>query len=135
MKRDEIFQSKYLKSSDLGGKPVVVRIQAAPYEPLKSPEGKEQSKTVLYFAKAKKALPLNMVNWDSVADICGDDTDTWPGHSIEIYPTQTTMGGKLVDCVRIRRPRGQLPLKAPPVPAPAPVDDNDDGGMDDEIPF
>ncbi len=134
MKRDEIFQSKYLKAADLAGKPVVVKIQAAPFETLKSPEGKEQSKTVLYFTKAKKALPLNMINWDSVADICGDDTDAWPGHSIEIYPATTTMGGKLVDCIRIRHPRGELPLapasKAIAAPPAPPADD-----MNDEIPW
>jgi hypothetical protein len=90
--------------------------------------------TVLYFAKAKKALPLNMINWDSIADICGDDTDAWPGHSIEIYPTRTTLGGKAVDCVRIRRPSGALPLTLPKAPAPPPQA-GESGDMDDQIPF
>ena len=75
MKRDDVFPSKYLKAADLNGKPVTVTIKSAPYETLKNPEGKEQGKTVLYFVGGKKALPLNVVNWDSVAAICGDDTD------------------------------------------------------------
>jgi hypothetical protein len=69
MKRDEIFQSKFLKAADLNGKPRTVTVERAPFETLKNPEGKEQGKTVLYFFGSKKALPLNMVNWDSVADI------------------------------------------------------------------
>jgi hypothetical protein len=121
MKRDEVFPSKYLKAADLNGKPVTVTIKSAPYEPFKNPEGKEQSKTVLYFVGVKKALPLNVVNWDSVAAICGDDTDAWPGQTIELYPTVTSMGGKVVPCIRIRRPQATLPLAARPSATPAPM--------------
>ena len=121
MKRDDVFPSKYLKAADLNGKPVTVTIKNAPYETLKSSEGKEQGKTVLYFVRGKKALPLNIVNWDSVAEICGDDTDAWPGHPIELYPTVTQMGPKTVPCIRIRRPRGTLPLAARPGATPAPM--------------
>jgi hypothetical protein len=77
-KRDEVFPSKFLRAADLGGKPITVTIESAPLETLKSPEGKEQTKTVLYFKKTKKALPLNRVNWDNVADATGeDDSENW----------------------------------------------------------
>jgi hypothetical protein len=104
MKREDVFPSKYTKASDLNGKPIVVEIERAPLEVLKNPEGKEQPKTVLYFRGGKKGLPLNVVNWDSVAEICGDDTDMWPGRKIELYSTKTQMGGKTVDCIRVRAP-------------------------------
>ncbi len=55
-KRDEVFPSKYLKASDLNGKPIVVVIESAALETLKTLEGKEQTKTVLYFKGAKKSL-------------------------------------------------------------------------------
>ena len=67
------------------------------YETLKSPDGKENSKTVLYFVGAKKALPLNLTNWDAVAEVCGEDTDNWPGGNIELYPDKTAMAGRTVD--------------------------------------
>jgi hypothetical protein len=54
MKRHEVFPSKYLKASDLNGKPIVVTIECAPFEALKNPEGLEQRKTVLCFNGAKK---------------------------------------------------------------------------------
>lgn len=132
MKRDDIFPSKYLKAADLKGKPVVVTIERAPTETLKNTEGKEQTKTVLYFVGAKKSLPLNMTNWDSCADICGDDTEEWPDHRIELCPTITTMGGKTVDCIRIRRPAQlELPTRqATPAKKLPPV-----GNLDDVIPF
>ena len=130
-KRDEVFPSKYPKASDLNGKPIMVPIESAAQETLKALEGKEQTKTILSFKGAKKTLPLNMTNWDAVADATGeDDTDRWPGHAIELYPTTTTMQGKTVDCIRIRPPaQRELPAK-PPAPKPPVADD-----MDDEIPF
>ena len=130
MNRDEIFPSKYLKASDLT-MPIVVTIDSAPLEVLKNPEGKEQSKVVLYFRGAKKALPLNITNWDAVAAICGEDTDDWPGGRIELYATRTQMGGKMVDCIRVRAPRDAAATTAtPPKAAALEADD-----MNDAIPF
>jgi len=131
MRRDDVFPSKYLKASDLNGKPIVVTIDSAPLEVLKNPEGKEQSKVVLYFRGAKKALPLNVSNWDTVAEICGEDTDDWPGGRIELYATKTQMGGKMVECIRVRAPRDEAAKTAtPPKPAEPEADD-----MNDAIPF
>src|SRR4051812_20845287 len=94
-KRDEVFPSKYLKAADLSGKPITLTIEAATLETLKTLEGKEQTKTVLSFRSAKKTLPLNATNWDSVATATGaDDSDDWPGHAVEVYPTTTSMQGK-----------------------------------------
>jgi hypothetical protein len=134
--RDEVFPSKYLKAADLNGKPVVVTIEGAPLETLKSPEGKEQVKTVLYFRGTKKAMPLNMTNWDAVADICGDDSDDWPNRQVELYPAKTQMGGKTVDCIRVRMPaqRGQ-PAKKPEPVSEEFISENPAEGFDDSLPF
>jgi hypothetical protein len=130
MKRDEVFPSKYLKCPDLTGQAIIVTIERASYEILKTPDGKEQGRTVLYFRNAKKAFPLNMTNFDAVSEIVGDDeTDNWPGHQIELYPDKTTMGGKVVDCVRIRAP-AQAPLRKPTATKSPPPE-----GLDDDIPF
>jgi hypothetical protein len=105
MTRDDVFPSKYLRAADLNGKPYVLTISDAPYEKLKGLDGKDTHKTVLSFRGAEKTLPLNATNWDSVAEVTGcPDTDNWPGKQIELYPTRTTMGGKQVDCIRIRKP-------------------------------
>ena len=140
MKRDEVFPSKYLKASDLNGKPLGVVVEKAPLEVLKSPEGKEEAKTVLYFRGLRKVLPLNRVNWDSVADIAGDDTDTWPAASLELFPSKTQMAGKTVDCIRIRPPaQRELPRAKARAPKPkqdgAPAKPTLAEEMDDEVPF
>jgi hypothetical protein len=64
---------------------------------------------VLHFKGARQTLPLNMSNFDAVAAICGDDTDHWPGHKIELYPSTTALGGQMVPCIRIRRVREFAP--------------------------
>src|SRR5215813_12616924 len=92
MKRDDLFPSKYLKCADLKAKPRVVEIEHAPIETLKNAKGEEQQKVVLYFKSAKKALPLNLTNFDAVAAIAGsDETNEWLGTKIELYPATTMM--------------------------------------------
>ena len=59
-------------------------------------------------------LPLNRVNWDSVAEICGDDTEEWPGKKIELFPATTEMKGKPTPCIRVRAPeQRELPTSNP----------------------
>jgi hypothetical protein len=133
----ELFPSKYMKAADLGGKPWTLKIQAAPTETLKDMSGGVSPKCVVYFVGAKKALPLNRTNFHAIADIAGDDSDTWPGHEVELYPTRVLMGEKIVDAIRIRAPA--VPgMKLAPSPAPKPATPAlaaDDDDMDDEIPF
>ena len=127
MTRDEVFPSKFLRADDLKGKPHIVTIERASYETLK-----ESQKIVLYFKNAGKSLPLNATNFDAVCDATGcPDTDDWPGQRIELYPTKTSMGGKVVDCIRIRPASASRPLAATVSPPPPPPPDE----MSDEIPF
>ena len=62
MTRNEVFQSPYLKAPDLNGKAHTVTIESAPYETLKSLDGKEAKKIVLHFKNAAKTLPLNLTS-------------------------------------------------------------------------
>jgi hypothetical protein len=132
--KDTVFQRKFLNASDLKGQPVVVTIKDAPLQKLKNGSGEEQQKTVLYFLGKTKGLPLNLTNWDSVADVTGEnDSDNWRGHKIELYPTTTDMKGKTVECIRVRAPaQRELPTKPKPEPAPSPASEPD---YDDNIPF
>jgi len=130
MRRDEVFPSPYLKAADLQGKACVVTIESAPYQTLKGLDGNETKKIVLRFRNAEKTLPLNVTNFDAVCDATGcPDTRDWPGQRIELYPTRITMGGKTVDCIRIRRPSDSRPAAAVAPPPPEPDE------MNDQIPF
>jgi hypothetical protein len=129
MKRDDFFTSKYVKASDLKGEPRILKIEAVTSEMLKNPKnGEEQRKPVLHFVGVKKTMPLNMTNWDAVADICGEDSDTWPGHRIEVFPTTAQLGNQTVDAIRIRQPATKASASKSKAGKAEP-------GMDDEIPF
>jgi hypothetical protein len=110
--KSEAFPSKYLKASDLGDQPAIATIKVAALENIKGFDGKEQPKVVCYFSKHFKPLPLNRTNFDSIMDIAGsDETDDWAGTKIELYPSETAMNGKILDCIRIRKPNEPAKLK------------------------
>jgi hypothetical protein len=125
--RSEAFPSKYFKAADIppGGK--ALKIAKLQVEKV----GLDQSeKYVVFFKGEDKQLILNITNWDAIAAICGADSDSWTGKVIVLFPTQTTFGGKTVNCIRIRGPR---PPQAAPVAKPEPpVDDPDDPGFQPE---
>jgi hypothetical protein len=125
--RDELVQSKYMKAADLGGKEVTVKIREAIIDTLKTLDGKEQTKCVLFFDPpyGKKGLPLNVTNLDSVYDITGvSDTDDFVGHKITLYPTKATMGGKIHDAIRVKAPAANKKAVA-----------KDNSPPDDGVPF
>jgi hypothetical protein len=102
MKRDDLFPSKYFRAADLGGKPLDVAIKSTTVETLKNMQGNNEDKPVLNFVGQKKSLVLNRTNFDSVAELHGDETDEWVGKRIQLYPATTRVGGKLENCVRVR---------------------------------
>jgi len=105
MNRNELFPSKYIKAADLGGKPLAVTIKSATVEALNNPNGGgQQDKLLLSFVNQTKKLVCNVTNFNSIADMHGDETDGWLGKRIELYPTKASMGGKTFDAVRVRAP-------------------------------
>ena len=61
-----------------------------------------------HFVNVPKGLVLNMINSETIAEICGtDDYEAWPGHTITLFPTKTEFQGKRVPCLRVREPAAQ----------------------------
>jgi hypothetical protein len=108
MNRSELFPSKYVKAADLGGKPLVVTIKATTVEALNNPNGGgQQDKLLLSFVNQPKRLVCNVTNYNSIAELHGEETSNWPGKRIELFPTKASMGGKSFDAVRVRAPVGE----------------------------
>ena len=121
--RAQAFPSKYLKADDLRGRPVTLEIAAAPEETLTGFDGRQETKTVVYFAGTRKKLPCNRTNWNAIAD----------GHKIELYPSTTEMNGKTLPCIRVRTPSVRPAPLAKGDAATARSDAAND--LDDTIPF
>ena len=116
MDRNDLFPSRYLKAVDLGGKPLIVTIKDAKVEALNNPQGGGTSdKLVLSFVNQSKRLVCNITNYNSIADVHGDETDGWTGKRIELYPTKASVGGKSFDAVRVRQPMAEELNDAIPV--------------------
>lgn len=135
----DAFPSKYLKASDLKGKPVAVRIKRVDYEPVGQDK---QVKPILYFIGKDKGLVLNKTNCNTIISLTqSPDTDEWKGVSITIYPTETAFGGEQVECIRIKRAKVAAPPPKVVEPEPEEVeefdeaDDDSDIITDDDIPF
>ena len=127
MKREDLYPSRFIKAADLQGQEWPVTITRLTMEEIENERGREE-KPVLSFQGVSKALVVNVTNFDSIAEMHGEETDNWPGKEIVLFPTTTRFGGKTVDCVRIKRP-GPGATK-PVVPDPA-----SQAPFDDEIPF
>ena len=122
MNVDDIFTSKYIKASDLRGQNISLTIERAEKE--KMPDGKKA--LVLFFAGKDKGLVLNRTNYNTISELLDEvDPDGWQGQKITLYPSETEYGGRMVDCIRVKR-------KGPSKPAPVQETTNDDG---EEIPF
>jgi hypothetical protein len=112
--KNDVFPSKYLKPSDLKNGPEVGKINVAALEDLKDFSGGLAKKLVIYFQRKLKPLILNRTNWDSLADLHGDESDDWAGCEIELYATTVLVNGQEKDTVRIRKPSAKTKKASPP---------------------
>jgi hypothetical protein len=116
----ELFPGRYIKAETLNGKARTYQIEDV--EPVKLSDGSE--KPVISFEDERLKLILNKVNAEAIASLYGRNTDNWSGKLVELYPTRTPFGSKMVDAVRVRAPRRQRPPdrasseRPPPEPKP-----------------
>ena len=94
------FPGKFIKATDLSGQPKVITIQSVAIEEV----GKDGTKPVLRWAGCEQGLVLNKTNSMTIASDLGNETGSWVGKEIELYPTKTQMGADIVDCIRVRAP-------------------------------
>ena len=116
MNIDQEFPSKFLKSADLQGEAVKVKIKEVKKETLGDDE-----KLALYFVGKSKGMILNKTNAYAIKAVYGPDTDEWIGQTIELFAMPVEFQGRMVEGLRVRVPR---PKKA----------ERDVSGFDDEDP-
>lgn len=116
-----MFPSKWIKSPDLGGKRVTLKMSHVKVEEV----GDKKKLPVLYFQGATKGLVLNVTNANMISEITGTgETNDWHGRAVTLYVTKVEYGGKRVDGIRVDYPEKKIavlptqPRPAPPVVAP-----------------
>ena len=102
-----MFPSRYLSAADLDTGPVSDKITGIRLE-----EVGDGVKPILSFKTREKDLVLNRTNANSIGAVYGDDTDSWIGREVELYPTKVEFRGNLVDAIRIRIPHSPRTLSS-----------------------
>jgi hypothetical protein len=100
MKISEFFGSDYLKASDLRQEATVTIVTVEREEFDNS--GRKDFKPVISFKGTDKQLVLNRTNFQTIADLHGQDTDDWINKPITIFPTQVDFRGKQVMAIRVK---------------------------------
>jgi hypothetical protein len=114
---DDMYGSKYLSASDLGGNTLRVKIGKVEVADLRQQDGTTQKKYALLLAGQDKAMVVNKTNAMTLANAFGKNPTGWVNQGIEIYSEMTGLGKP---GLRVRVLRAQKPIQ-------------DD--MADEIPF
>jgi hypothetical protein len=114
---DQLFPSKFLRCSDLDGKPMRVTIAGIKREDIGG-----EPKYIMSFTNGTKQLILNKTNAKSIAKVLGDETKGWMGKDITLIPAVVDFRGDAVDAIRVRAATGQSNAAS------------DDPPFDDEVP-
>lgn len=93
---------QFIYAFDLGGKDVTVTITKVEAGVLTLEGGAKTKKPVVHFNGKEKGLALNATNAKTIATLYGNYTEKWVGQQITLYPATTNMGGKTVECIRVR---------------------------------
>ena len=112
------FPSNFYKAGDLAGQARLVTMQGCMPEEI----GNNEMKPVLRFVGEQKGLVLNKTNAQIIASFLGAETNAWIGQQIELYPTQVSFQGRVVDAIRVRQPvQPAAPVQQPVAQPTAPV--------------
>jgi hypothetical protein len=113
VKVSDLYPSKYLKGSDLGGRAVTVTIDTIALESFYDSESKQTvKKPVLYFAGKQKGLVLSKSLAYKLAEILrSDDMDIWPGGRVVLFTERRSVYGEVKEVFAVRA--------ADPAPQPA----------------
>ena len=115
-RKQDVIQKKHYRAADYpDGWAQTVEVEMARLEKF---QNDETEKLVVYFKRQKPGLVVGSVVWDQFAEVTGtDESNDWKGHLVELYRDKTPFQGKMVPCIRVRKP-GTPPQKSSKKPAP-----------------
>lgn len=93
---DELYPGRFLKSGDLKGKKVTLRIAAIDLDELIGDKG-AKIKGVITFSEDKRQLALNKTNGICLRAMFGRKVQEWVGKRVTLFPAQ--WNGE--DCIRL----------------------------------
>lgn len=115
---NNVFDSDYLKATDLNDKPHLVTITNVEFETMRD----NKQKLLVSFKEFDKGLLLNLTNANNIAAFAGPETDGWIGRQIVLFTAWVDFQGKSTEAIRVRAPKhkaattqaAQAPVGPPP---------------------
>jgi hypothetical protein len=102
MNRNDAFPSKYLRKEDITGT-TTATITHIEMCDVGTEENKDTKPIMSFRENDLKPMVVNSGNWDTCADLFGDESDEWIGKQIEIYvDPNVKYAGKKVGGLRLR---------------------------------
>ena len=105
----EVYPSKWLVAGDLQ-KPVTVTILCVDVEELRQADGDKEQKLVLTFKSATKRLILNSTQAKRLAELLGDEFNTWVNARVKLAPSKASNGKAtiaILEAMRLPEPAQQ----------------------------
>jgi hypothetical protein len=127
--KSDCYPSKYFKAADVpAGWSLVAEVETARTEKFQGDRGgREAEKLVVYFKRQRSGLVVGPTVWNQFIEVTGEEnSDDWTGHRVELFRDITAFGGKMVPCIRIRKPEEEAPTKKPSKPKAQRAADLDD---------
>jgi hypothetical protein len=92
-----------LAAHDLDGRDVTITIERVVGGEVRGENNKKNKKPIAHIKGKTKKLALNVTNCKTIEQLVGTpDPAEWGGLRITLFPTTTDMGGKTVECIRVR---------------------------------
>lgn len=98
MRFRDCFKSKYLSSDDFAdGEEKIVTISQ-----VEKAEFEDGVKPAAAFTEIQEQLPLNRINFHTIEELHGYDTESWTGKRIQLYVTEVDFKGRQTRGIRVR---------------------------------
>ena len=103
MKLSEMFPSNLLKSQDVidNGGEMLLTIAKVEMKTFERDDNSKDTKPLIYFEEDKQMV-CNKTNAGIIAELYGDDTDTWIGQPITLTVKDVEFQGKTVLGIRVK---------------------------------
>lgn len=97
---DQLYPGRFLKSGELLGKKVTVKIADVAIDELEGEKGKK-IQGIIFLEGKDKQIVLNKTNGLCLRGMFGRKLSDWIGKRITIFQDKTKLAGEVVDCIRI----------------------------------
>jgi hypothetical protein len=138
---ETMFESRFIKATDLGGKEWTLAVAAVRLETLSSKFGPERVRGIVTLSGAKKEWVLNRTNAECLRGMWGRETDGWIGKRVTLHavPLEGDLAIRVLGSPDLEAPLDlevKLPRKRPftmrlIVTASAPAEERRDRGEDE----